>query len=221
MNRRHALSVLVLFALLPALAALSGCSKAYYGTMEKFGVHKRDIMVDRVKEARDAQTEAKEQFKSALEQFTEVVHVPESELAAKYKKLNAEYERCQGKAKEVHRRIDSVESVSEALFDEWKKELKEYSSDALRRDSERKLDAPRRQYEQLITAMKRAESKIQPVLAVFHDQVLYLKHNLNAQAVASLQGEMLSLERNVGQLVREMEESIREADSFIRNLQQS
>ena len=121
----------------------------------------------------------------------------------------------------MHRRIDSVESVSEALFDEWKQELKEYSSDALRRDSERKLQATRRQYEQLITAMKRAESKIQPVLTVFHDQVLYLKHNLNAQAVASLQGEMLSLERNVGQLVREMEESIREADSFIRNLQQS
>ena len=220
MSRRFAPVAFALFVLLP-LFALSGCSKAYYGTMEKFGVHKRDIMVDRVKDARDAQTEAKEQFESALEQFTAVVRVPESDLSAQYKKLNAEYERCQGKAKEVHRRIDSVESVSEALFAEWQKELKEYSSDALRRDSERKLEATRSQYEQLITAMKRAESKIQPVLTVFHDQVLYLKHNLNAQAVASLHGEMLSLERNVGQLVREMEESIREADSFIRNLQQS
>ena len=38
-----------------------GCQKAYYGTMEKFGVHKRDIMVDRVEEARDSQQEAKEQ----------------------------------------------------------------------------------------------------------------------------------------------------------------
>lgn len=220
MNRRFALAALALCALLP-LTALSGCSKAYYGTMEKFGVHKRDIMVDRVKEARDSQTEAKEQFKSALDEFIEVMRVPESSLAAQYKKLNAEYERCRSKAKEVHKRIDSVESVSEALFDEWKKELKEYSSDALRRDSERKLDATRRQYEQLITAMKRAESKIQPVLTMFHDQVLYLKHNLNAQAVASLQGEMLSLERDVARLVREMEEAIREADIFIHNLQQS
>ena len=217
MSRRFALT-LFLLALLPGLFA---CSRAFYGAMEKFGVHKRDIMVDRVKDARDAQTEAKEQFKSALEQFTEVVRVPESSLAAQYKKLNAEYERCQGKARDVHKRIDSVESVSEALFAEWKNELKDYSSDTLRRDSERKLEATRRQYEQLITAMKRAESKIQPVLTVFHDQVLYLKHNLNAQAVASLQGEMLSLERDVARLVREMEEAIREADIFIHNLQQS
>ena len=37
-----------------------GCSRAYYGAMEKVGVHKRDIMVDRVESARDAQQDAKE-----------------------------------------------------------------------------------------------------------------------------------------------------------------
>jgi len=34
------------------ILGLSGCSTMYYGTMEKLGVHKRDIMVDRVKAAR-------------------------------------------------------------------------------------------------------------------------------------------------------------------------
>ncbi len=211
----------VLLGAIAPVLVLSGCSSAYYNTMEKFGVHKRDIMVDRVKEARDAQTEAKEQFKSALEQFTEVVQVKGGNLEAQYNKLNSEYERSKGKADQVHERIDAVESVSEALFREWRAELKEYSNTSLRQDSERKLETTRRQYEQLITAMKRAESKIQPVLTVFHDQVLYLKHNLNAQAIASLQGEMLSLERNVDQLIREMEESIREADLFITRLQQN
>ncbi|NLZ16419.1 MAG: DUF2959 domain-containing protein [Desulfobulbaceae bacterium] len=212
------------FLILCAIALMflaTSCSSAYYNTMEKFGVHKRDIMVNRVKEARDAQTETKEQFKSALEQFTEVVQVRGGNLEAQYKKLNSEYERSKGKADQVHQRIDAVESVSEALFREWKAELKQYTNASLRQDSERKLESTRRQYEQLITAMKRAESKIQPVLTIFHDQVLYLKHNLNAQAIASLQGELLSLERNVDQLVREMEESIREADLFITRLQQS
>jgi hypothetical protein len=51
-----------------------GCSKAYYGAMEKVGIHKRDILVDRVEGARDAQSEAQEQFKSALEQFGTVIH---------------------------------------------------------------------------------------------------------------------------------------------------
>jgi hypothetical protein len=204
-----------------SLLFLSGCSRAYYSTMEKFGVHKRDIMVNRVKEARDAQTEAKEQFKSALEQFTEIVQVRGGNLEQQYKKLNTEYTRSKDRADQVHQRIDAVESVSEALFKEWKAELQQYSSTSLRQDSERKLESTRRQYEQLITAMKRAESKIQPVLTVFHDQVLYLKHNLNAQAIASLQDERLSLERNVDQLIREMEDSIREADLFISRLQQN
>lgn len=217
---RPALPVLILCALAPLLL-LSGCSRAYYSTMEKFGVHKRDIMVDRVKEARDAQSAAKEEFRTALEQFTEVVQVRGGNLEAQYKKLNSAYNRSKDKAEQVHRRIDAVESVSEALFREWRAELQQYSSPALRQDSERKLESTRRQYEQLLTAMKRAESKIQPVLTVFHDQVLYLKHNLNAQAIASLQGEMISLERNVDQLIREMEESIREANLFISRLQQN
>jgi hypothetical protein len=46
---------------------LAGCQTAYYKTMEKFGYHKRDILVDRVKDAKETQEEAKEQFKSALE----------------------------------------------------------------------------------------------------------------------------------------------------------
>ena len=51
----------VLLTLFIVLFSTNACQKAYYSTMEKFGVHKRDIMVDRVGEARDSQEEAKEQ----------------------------------------------------------------------------------------------------------------------------------------------------------------
>ncbi len=211
-----ALALLAFFLLLN-----SGCSTTYYKTMEKIGVHKRDIMVDRVEEARDAQDAAKKQFQSALEQFTHVVEVKGGNLEKQYNLLNDQYKACKSRAENVHKRIASVESVSEALFDEWKAELKQYSNDALRRDSQRKMEITRDQYEQLISAMKRAESKIAPVLTVFNDQVLYLKHNLNAQAIAALQGELVNMEENVNQLVREMEASIREADQFISKLQKS
>ena len=36
--------------------------------------------------------------------------------------------------------------------------------------------------------MRLAESRIEPVLKSFRDQVLFLKHNLNAKAIASLRG---------------------------------
>ena len=211
--------VLMSCLFLLTFSMMAGCSSTYYNTMEKFGVHKRDIMVDRVGEARDAQAEAKEQFQSAYEQFASVVTIDGGQLEEKYALLSDAYERSKDTADLVHERIESVEAVSEALFEEWEAELELYTSEALRGDSERKMKKTYEQYQQLIGAMKKAESKIYPVLVVFKDQVLYLKHNLNARAINSLQGELISLEQDVARLVKDMEVSIREADLFINQLQ--
>ncbi len=198
-----------------ALCSVSGCSQVYFKTMEQFGVHKRDILVDRVEEARDAQQEAKEQFQTALEKFTELTGFSGGTLETKYNKLSAEYERSSAGADEVRNRIAAVEDVAEALFKEWESELGQYSSASLRRSSQQQLDQTRRRYSQLIGAMHRAEKKIAPVLSVFHDQVLFLKHNLNAQAIASLRSELTTMETDIASLIREMEASIDEADAFI------
>jgi membrane-associated HD superfamily phosphohydrolase len=202
--------VLICFAFL-----FSGCQGIYYKTMETFGKHKRDILVDRVENARDAQENAKEQFQSALEKFSSVVKVPSGELQKKYDQLKTELDKSETRAKDVSKRINEVEDVAEALFDEWKSELDQYTNKDLRRASEQKLKQTQARYGQLIGAMKQAERKIAPVLSAFRDQVLFLKHNLNAQAIASLQGELVSIESNVASLIREMDASIAEANSFI------
>lgn len=207
-------------ALLVLILSAGGCQKVYYGTMEKFGVHKRDILVDRVTDARDAQDEAKTQFSSALEEFTSVVNVEGGKLEQKYKTLNAAYEESKDKAEAVKDRIYDVKRVAEALFKEWQDELDEYTNDTYRMASARELDQTQKRYTTLISAMENAESKIEPVLAAFHDQVLFLKHNLNAQAIASLQGELTTVENDIGILIREMEKSIDEADAFIQEMTQ-
>lgn len=206
------------YAALLAALMLTGCQKAYYGTMEAFGVHKREILVDRVEEARDDQEEAKVEFQTALDKFTSVVTVPSSELRAKYDELNAQLKRCDGKAEDVRDRIAAIESVAEALFSEWEAELEQYSSADLRRRSEATLEQTRDRYDELMRAMKRAESKMEPVLVAFNDQVLFLKHNLNAQAIASLQGEVAGIENDVAALIAEMTAAIAEANEFISQM---
>ncbi len=196
----------------------AGCQNAYYKTMETFGYHKRDLLVSRVQNARDAQEDAKEQFQSALEKFTAVVEFQGGELEDKYKQLNNELETSESKARTVRKRISDVQNVAKALFKEWESELNQYSNANLRRVSEQKLEQTREQYGLLIGAMKRAESKIEPVLSAFRDQVLFLKHNLNAQAIASLQNELTSVEADIASLIKEMEASIAEADVFIKTM---
>ncbi len=197
-----------------------GCETAYYGTMEKLGYHKRDLMVNRVESARDAQEDAKEQFESALEKFSSVLQFDGGDLEDKYDQLKTAYDRSSARAQAVRDRIDSVEDVASDLFDEWETELSEYSSDSLRRSSAQKLKQTRRQYSQLIGAMKRAEGKMDPVLTAFNDQVLFLKHNLNARAIASLQTELISVESEVNALIKDMNASIKEADAFISTMTQ-
>lgn len=204
--------------LLLAALLLVGCSNVYYNTMEKFGVAKRDILVDRVGDARKAQEQAKEQFSSALEKFISVTRVETGELKNKYDQLNREYERSEERAKEVRDRIAAVADVSDALFGEWKKELKEYSDPELRRQSERQYDQTRRRYEDLMATMKTAASRMDPILAKFRDQVLFLKHNLNAQAIAGLSATSRGLQDDIARLIEDMERSIREADAFIRSM---
>ncbi len=210
------LSLLLTVLCLP----LASCNKVYYGTWEALGVHKRDIMVDRVQEARDDQEEAKEQFASALEKFSAMFEFEGGELEDKYKALKSELDDSESKAAAVKGRIDSVESVSEALFDEWTSELDQYSNADLRAASEKQLRQTRKKYDQMIAAMRKAESKMEPVLAAFRDQVLFLKHNLNARAIASIEGTAGELETDVARLIEEMEASIKEADEFIASMGQ-
>lgn len=199
---------------------LSGCSSMYYGTMEKIGVHKRDIMVDRVKAARDTQGEAKKQFLTAMEQFKSVVNFQGGDLEREYNKLSATLKRSEAGAAAVRSRIDAVEDVSEALFSEWRAEMKQYSSDALRRASQRKYDVTREKYRELIEAMRAAEAKLEPVLVPLRDQVLFMKHNLNARAIAGLGDELISVQANVDLLVRDMDAAISQADRFIASLRE-
>lgn len=200
------------------LLTLAGCQSLYYNTLEKFGFEKRDIMVDRVESARDAQSDAQETFRSSLERFQSVVGEPDTELQDKYKAISAAYDNSQDAADNVNERIEKVEDVAEALFDEWEDELDSYSNDQLRRDSANKLEQTRQRYDSLITAMHNAAGRMEPVLQAFEDQVLYLKHNLNAQSIQGLKGELDEIEQNVDALIRDMQASIAESERFVQGL---
>lgn len=206
-------------ALITALG-LGGCSSVYYSTLESVGIAKREVLVDRVENAREAQDEAKTQFKNALEQFLAVTQIDGGELQTKYETLADELERSEDRAKAVRTRIGAVEDVAEALFDEWEEELDDYASAALKAESSRQLRETRRRYDNMIMLMRRAADRMDPVLTTFRDQVLFLKHNLNARALASLDQTANALSDEITALVGDMERSIREADAFIATMRE-
>jgi hypothetical protein len=199
---------------------LASCSSAYYSAMEKVGIHKRDIMVDRVVDAKESQEEAQEQFKSALEEMTVLINFDGGDLEEQYNVIQEQYEDSNEAAELVSLRIEKIENVSEALFEEWQEEIEQISSGNLKRQSASKLKQTKRRYQSLIRSMHKAESKMAPVLTALRDNSLFLKHNLNAKAVGALQGEIVSIKKDVSVLIKDMNAAIEQSQKFIDMLEE-
>ena len=202
------------------LMSLAGCQTAYYGAMEKIGIDKRDILVDRVEDVRDSQKDSQEEFQTAYQRLVVLTDFDGGDYEDIYNDLNDDYQSSKAAAERVSKKIDNVEEVANDLFDEWEDELDQYTNSKLRRASEDKLNATKRQFSQMLRSMHQAESKMAPVLATLNDNVLYLKHNLNAAAVSAIKGEFASLRTDISGLINEMSEAIKESDDFIATLQQ-
>lgn len=201
-----------------ALLGLS-CSDAYYSFWEGVGKEKRDLFRGHVEKVRDDQEEASEQFKDTLERIKVVYQVEDGELETSFRKLESAYEDAEARAQQVRDRIDKLNRIAEDLFAEWEGEISSMSSAELKARSREKLRATQARFKQMRVVMKQSEDRMEPVLTRFRDQVLFMKHDLNARALSDLEGEVISIEADVESLVRDLELSIAEADRFIDELE--
>lgn len=215
-TRARTLSLLFAVALFS-----SGCATVQYSALEKVGIHKRDILVDRVGDARDAQEQTREHVVSAYEELSVLIGHDGGELEKRYERLKKAVERSQEATDDLDDRLQAIDRVSEDLFEEWEAELDEYTSDRLRQDQAGKLALARQRFAQMRGRMQTARERVDPVMAVLNDNVLFLKHSLNAQALAALRGQAALIEGQVQQLIAEMQRAIDEADAFIANMRGS
>jgi len=186
--------------------------------MQKLGKEKRDILVQRVKDTKKDQEETKEQLKTTMEKFQELTGFQGGDLEKSYKKLNDEYERAAGQANKLHERIKSIDQVSNDLFSEWQKEINEMRNSQLKSRSTAMLRDAKDRQANYMKAMRKTEDQMTPVVAAFHDQVLFLKHNLNARAIGSLKGTSAKINTDVAALIKSIDSSMQEADKLIASL---
>lgn len=211
--------LLVVSILIPLAGGCQTTREAYYNAWEKMGYAKRDRLVDNVKAAKQEQVEAKQQFATALEQFKSVVNFQGGDLEKLYNQLEKEYKRCDSEAGQVRSKVQSVKNVATALFDEWKGEIGQMKDASLKGKSQQLYDQTQANYKEMISRMDTASLSMNPVLEKFNDRVLFIKANLNAQAIASLKGTEVDLGGDIDKLIKDMQTSIDEADKFISGLE--
>lgn len=221
MNQSSVKSIIFVLTLALLSLFLGACaSMVYYDILEIIGYPKREMLVSCVKNITNAQKDAQEEFKTAMEEFKALVRLKDADLQERSDRMNEAYKDSKTAADKVSNRIDIMESVGESLFDEWKNELSLYENERLRSSSEEKLKQARTRYEKMLASMRRAESSMDPVLQTFLDNVLFLKHNLNARTIGTLELEVTELQDRLDNLLIEINQAISESDQFISTLKE-
>ncbi|MEO1235864.1 MAG: DUF2959 family protein [Planctomycetota bacterium] len=205
-------------ALAVLLAATAGCKTLYYGTWERLGYEKRDLLVDQVKDTRTQQEKTKDQFASALEQFQATFDFDGGDLEKAYDKLKRDYDRSASQADELRSEIATTKSIGGDLFDEWGQEIEAQTNPDFKRQMVEQRSATMDSFDEMVSRMDAAAAKMDPVLRAFNERVLFLKSSLNAAAIASLQTNADELIGDIEALIAEMNASIAEADEFIAAL---
>ena len=219
MNLNIRLSKAVAAPVMFSLLLITGCTSIYNATMEGvFGYEKRELFKKSVTALQSEQKDAQKEFKDALTRLKELYGFHGGELESVYEKVKSSYERCDGEAKAVHTRIENMEDLAKSMFSEWEKEIQQYTNPNLAATSRDQLRLTKDRYAQLSRTVREAESAMQPVLGQLKDNVLFLKHNLNASAIGSLQGEASGIQKQIEQLLTQMNTAIAASDSFIKTL---
>jgi len=112
-----------------------------------------------------------------------------------------------------------MDRIAKDLFKEWEYEIKAMTNENFKQQSRRSLEDTQKRYARLSRTAGAARDRMKPVLAKLNDYVLYLKHNLNAQAIGALQKEAEGIETDVDVLIADMTRSIREADAFLKDFE--
>jgi len=196
-----------------------GCNNSLgYSFQEAMGTPKRQVLLSRVQDTRDSLKETKKTFASAMQQFGSVYKESGAKLENKYVILKKEYDTCNSKASELRGQIANVKSIGQVLFQEWQKELDQFTNEQMRKLSEVKMQQTREKYVTMTDSMDRVSARITPVMNSMNDQLLNIKHSLNALIVVSLEEELTQLRGHMDSLSADIDASVNHCNAFIGSM---
>ena len=201
-----------------SLFSMGSCSSLYYGFWETFGQDKRDLLKSEIENSNDDQKDIKEEFSSTLERIKKEYNFDGGELERTYDYLSTRYEDAKKRQSKLQDRINKIKEIGSDLFKEWKKEALEIKNSKYRRSSLAKLSRTKTQFAKLRSHLEKTEKRLEAVMSKFKDQVLFLKHNLNAKALGSLKVEFKEIEKGINQLIENINSSQSTNNIFIEKM---
>lgn len=175
--------------------------------------------IKKIERADKEMNEARKQVGKALEAYGTLLGEQEEHRRSAYKDLVKALERCEEMSKELRERREDMDKQAEKFFKDWKKSLKDIKSSDLESRSERRLEDTRERYRRVSDRWREMRERYQPVTSRLEDQVVYLGHDLNADATSSLEQDAREVQAEADALFRAMDEFEAEAQGYVSSLQ--
>lgn len=188
-----------------------------YSAYEFIGIEKRDLFKKDVQRVKGDQEKTGESYKDALEKLKDIYGLDGGNLEKQYRSLNSSYESAQKRSADVTTSIARLNTTANDLFAEWKNEIGQIGDAEMKKKSLAAREETLKKYQEFYAALKKSEKKMAPVLSRLKDQVLFLKHNLNAKAIAGLKTEAGKIQGDIELLLKDMNSSISQADEFMKS----
>lgn len=193
------------FVVLTAVT-LSGCATS--------GPKETAKLVSHVEDSRRALQVAEAQIRSTFETAYALDRTERGNLQSDFQRLNGEIKLSNEKLEEFRKHIAALDKISASYFTAWAAELDKYQTEEFRARSESRLEETRGRYNELLTAMQRANEKFTPFIAKLHDLSLYLSYNLNPTGVASVKENVDAINYDATDLYTAIDAAVRQADVF-------
>ncbi len=182
--------------------------------------HKRtDEHIEKIERASDEMKDLRKHLDKVFEAYHKTLREGTDKRRSSYNELVKALERCEEKTKELRKRHEEMDKQAEEYFKRWKNSVKDIKNADLEQRSEGRLETTRRRYREVSESWKGMREDYEPVLAELRDQIVYLGHDLNEDAVLSLKEDAAELEELASALFRSMEGFGSTADEYISGLE--
>ena len=125
-----------------------------------------------------------------------------------YNNIQKEMENTEKRRGKIVEEAAKMNAEADALFKDWTNSTAAIESPDLRKRSEERLNATKASYAEIGTAAQKAGDMYGPFMKALQDQITFLGHDLNPDAVASLKPDAAKLNERADQLIRSIDDTI-------------
>ena len=208
MTRSKAVVLLVAGALLAPVAVRA----------QDEGLKQVDRLIKVSGETVQSIAEAKLQLERTVTGYNAILAEQAKDRRGAYKDLIKDKDNTQTKVEAVRQRVAGMEQEANTLFAAWAKNVEGITEEGLRKKSQARLDDTKKRFGDILSAGKQAREAYDPFMKQLADQITYMGHDLNPEAVASLKPDAAKLNDQATKVFARVDETMKVAREYINSL---